>query len=130
MYANTAYGEDAETTYNDFVLYSEGGALCALYGAKVVFNSGKIELNSASTSDRYIFYTEGAGSEFVINGGEFSFRIDGLVSGSEDDFDAVYGGTAVNATETGTYELTVTITSKNNNNNYTFKYVAARFTIS
>ena len=63
-------------------------------------------------------------------GGDFSFRIDGLISGSEKDFNAVYGGTALNATEKGTYDLTVTVTSKNNNNNYTFKYVSAKFTIS
>ena len=65
-----------------------------------------------------------------IVGGTFSFRIEGLVSGSEKDFNAVYGGTAKNATEKGTYELTVTVTSKNKNNNYTFKYVSASFTIS
>ena len=65
-----------------------------------------------------------------IVGGTFSFRMDGLVSGSEKDFNAVYGGTAKNATEKGTYELTVTVTSKNKNNNYTFKYVSASFTIS
>jgi hypothetical protein len=63
-------------------------------------------------------------------GGEFSFSIDGIVSGSESDFDCVFSGSAVDATEKGTYELKVEITPKDQKNNYRFNYVDAIFTIS
>ena len=72
-YANTTEGEDAVTTYNNFVLTSGGGAIGAVDGGKVVFNSGKMVVNSTSTSARYMFYLEGEGSELEINGGEFAF---------------------------------------------------------
>ena len=42
-------------------------------GAKVEFNSGSVYVDSASTSGRYLFYAEGAGSEITINDGEFGF---------------------------------------------------------
>ena len=63
-------------------------------------------------------------------GGEFSFSIDGIVSGSESDFTSVFSGSAVGATEKGTYELKVEITPKDQKNNYRFNYVDAVFTIS
>ena len=72
-YSNIARGEDAVTVYNNADIVSGGGGIAAAGGAKVVFNSGSVAVNSASTSGRYVFYTENAGSKIVINGGEFSF---------------------------------------------------------
>lgn len=72
-YSNIARGEDAVTVYNDVTIVSGGGGIAAAGGAKVEFNSGSIEVNSKSTSGRYLFYTTDAGSEIVINGGDFSF---------------------------------------------------------
>ncbi len=40
--------------------------------SKLIFNSGKINVTSTSTSGRYCFYAVD-GAEVVINGGEFSF---------------------------------------------------------
>ncbi len=64
---------NAVTEYNNVEIVSAGGGIGAADGAKVIFNSGKVEINSTSTSGRYNFYTEGAGSEITINGGDFSF---------------------------------------------------------
>ncbi|MBE5732864.1 MAG: hypothetical protein E7353_07535 [Clostridiales bacterium] len=64
---------NAVTEYNNVEIVSAGGGVGAADGAKVIFNSGKVEINSTSTSGRYNFYTEGAGSEITINGGDFSF---------------------------------------------------------
>jgi len=61
------------TVYDNVDIVSAGGAVGAVDGGKVVFNSGKVVVDSASTSGRYLFYTEGAGAEITINGGEFSF---------------------------------------------------------
>ncbi len=72
-YSNIARGEEAVTVYNNATIVSGGGGVAAADGAKVVFNSGSVAVNTTSTSGRYVFYAEGAGSEIVINGGEFSF---------------------------------------------------------
>lgn len=61
------------TTYENVDLTSGGGGVGAVNGASVVFESGSIAVNSASTSGRYLFYAEGAGSEITINDGDFSF---------------------------------------------------------
>ena len=61
------------TTLDDVDLTSGGGGVAAVNGAKVEFNSGSVNVDSTSTSGRYLFYAEGAGSEITINGGDFSF---------------------------------------------------------
>ena len=59
--------------YNNVNIASAGGGVAAVDGAKVVFNSGSVDVSTTSTSGRYLFYAEGAGSEIVINDGTFSF---------------------------------------------------------
>jgi len=71
-YSNIAIGKDAVTTYNDVNIASAGGGVGAVDGAKVIFNGGQLSVNTSSTSGRYLFYTEGEGSEIVINGGDFA----------------------------------------------------------
>ena len=61
------------TEYNDVNINSAGGGVAAADGAKVIFNSGSVDVSTTNTSGRYNFYAEGAGSEIVINGGTFSF---------------------------------------------------------
>lgn len=39
----------------------------------MTFNSGSIYIDSPSTSARYVFYLDGAGSTVIINGGDFSW---------------------------------------------------------
>ena len=39
-----------------------------------MFNSGSVYVDSSSTSGRYVIYTDGAGSEIVINDGTFSWN--------------------------------------------------------
>lgn len=70
-YSNVTVGAGAVTEYNDVEIYSAGGGIGAADGAEVIFNSGKLEVNTTSTSGRYLFYTEGAGSVITINGGDF-----------------------------------------------------------
>ena len=72
-YSNITRGEDATTTYNDVEVVSNGGGIGAVSGAEVVFNSGSVYVDTASTSGRYIFYAEGEGTTITINGGEFSW---------------------------------------------------------
>lgn len=71
-YSNITKGEDAVTVYNDVDIVSAGGGVGVVDGAKVVFNSGSVEVNTTSTSGRYLFYAEGEGTEIVINGGDFA----------------------------------------------------------
>ncbi len=61
------------TEYNNVNVTSAGGGIGARDGAQVTFNSGSVYVDSASTSGRYIFYTEGAGTVITINGGTFSW---------------------------------------------------------
>lgn len=63
----------SETTYNNVEITSGGGGIGATNGAKVVFNSGSVAVNSTSTSGRYNIYAVGNDTEVIINGGEFSF---------------------------------------------------------
>lgn len=63
----------ATTTYNDVNVVSAGGGIGATGGSEVIFNSGSVYIDSASTSGRYVFYTEGEGTVITINGGEFSW---------------------------------------------------------
>ena len=55
---------------------TSGGGVAAANGGSVVFNSGSVHVDSASTSGRYIFYTEGEGSKLTINEGNFSWSTD------------------------------------------------------
>ena len=61
------------TVINNVAVYSKGGGVAAAEGAKVTFNGNSVYVDTASTSGRYLFYAEGAGSEIIINGGEFSW---------------------------------------------------------
>mgnify|MGYP003294850468 CR=1 FL=1 len=71
-YSNISYA-NSYTTYNNVNIDSAGGGIGAVDGANVVFNSGSMAVNSASTSGRYLFYAVGNGTVITINSGEFSF---------------------------------------------------------
>lgn len=58
---------------NNLEINSLGGGIAAADGGKVVFNGNSVYVDTASTSGRYLFYAEGAGSEITINSGEFSW---------------------------------------------------------
>ncbi len=73
-YSNVTNGKEAVTVYNDVTVSSGGGGIGVTDGASVVFNSGSVEVDSTSTSGRYLFYLEGEGSNLVINGGNFDFN--------------------------------------------------------
>ena len=72
-----AYGCVSEkgsyTVYDNVTITSAGGGIGVADGAKSVFNSGSVAVNSTSTSGRYVFYVVGEGSELTINDGDFSF---------------------------------------------------------
>ena len=53
---------------------SQGGGIGITNGASLVFNSGNLDVNTTSTSGRYLFYLEGEGSTATINGGNFDFN--------------------------------------------------------
>lgn len=53
---------------------SQGGGIGIINGATVNFNSGELDINTTSTSGRYLFYLEGEGSTLTINGGKFDFN--------------------------------------------------------
>ena len=72
-YGIVAEGEGVDLVINDADIDSKGGGVGAVDGANVVFNGDKLAVNSGSTSGRYLFYLEGAGSTITINEGEFSF---------------------------------------------------------
>ena len=72
-YGIVADGEGIDLVINDADIDSKGGGVGAANGANVVFNGDKLAVNSGSTSGRYLFYLEGAGSTITINEGEFSF---------------------------------------------------------
>lgn len=64
--------EGSYTEYNNVNIVSAGGGI-AVSGGKAVFNSGSVDVNSTSTSGRYVFYVVGEGAELVINDGTFAF---------------------------------------------------------
>ena len=72
-YGIVADGEGVDLVINDADIDSKGGGVGAVNGANVVFNGDKLAVNTASTSGRYLFYLEGAGSTITITEGEFSF---------------------------------------------------------
>lgn len=63
----------SKTTLDNVTINSKGGGIGAADGAQVVFNSGSVDVSSASTSGRYNVYAVGEGTVVTINGGEFSF---------------------------------------------------------
>ena len=71
--ANYGYITRGELTLNDVDINSKGGAIAAANGGKVTINGGSAYVDTASTSGRYLIYTEGAGSEVVVNGGTYSW---------------------------------------------------------
>ena len=71
--ANYGYITRGELTLNDVDINSKGGAIAAADGGKVTINGGSAYVDTASTSGRYLIYTEGAGSEVVVNGGTYSW---------------------------------------------------------
>lgn len=64
----------SETVYNEVDIHSKGGGIGVTGGGKVIFNSGSLEIDTKSTSGRYLFYAVGTGSQIVINGGNFDFN--------------------------------------------------------
>ncbi len=64
-------GSSAELT--EVNVASKGGGVGVTNGAKAVFNSGSVYVDSAATAGRYLFYVVGDGSELTINGGKFSW---------------------------------------------------------
>lgn len=55
-------------------IYSKGGGIGVIDGAEVIYNGGNLEINTTSTSGRYLFYLEGEGSTLTINEGNFDFN--------------------------------------------------------
>ena len=73
QYGFVAEGENTSLVINDANIDSKGGGIGANSGAQVTFKNGKLAVNSASTSGRYLFYVVGEGTVVTIDGGEFSF---------------------------------------------------------
>ena len=71
-YSLVTEGTGAETVYNNVTIDSAGGGVGAVGGGTVEFNGGKLSVNTTSTSGRYLFYAEGAGSKIIINDGDFA----------------------------------------------------------
>ena len=72
-YAINAYA-GSTTVLNDVTVNSANGAIGVVDGANLTFNSGSVEVDSKSTSGRYLFYVVGAGSTLTINDGNFDFN--------------------------------------------------------
>ena len=53
---------------------SQGGGIGVVKGSNLIFNGGNLDINTTSTSGRYLFYLEGEGSTVTINGGNFDFN--------------------------------------------------------
>ncbi|MBQ3609974.1 MAG: hypothetical protein IJA03_08050 [Bacteroidaceae bacterium] len=53
---------------------SQGGGVGIKNGASLVFNGGNLDVNTTSTSGRYLFYLVDEGSTATINGGNFDFN--------------------------------------------------------
>lgn len=53
---------------------SQGGGVGITNGASLVFNGGNLDVNTTSTSGRYLFYLVDEGSTATINGGNFDFN--------------------------------------------------------
>lgn len=70
-YANILNG--GTTVYNNVDITANGGGLGVVDGAQATFNEGSVNVVATTTNPRYNFYVVGAGSELVINDGEFDF---------------------------------------------------------
>lgn len=74
----TNYGiivNSGTTTINgDGNIKSNGGGIGITNGANIIFNGGNLDINTTSTSGRYLFYLVGEGSTATINGGNFDFN--------------------------------------------------------
>ena len=64
--------EGSDVTINDANIYSYGGGIGISSGSNVVFNGGKVYIDSSATSGRYVFYLSG-NSTLTINDGNFSW---------------------------------------------------------
>lgn len=73
-YALITKNDGAVTVYKDVDVTTYGGGIAVADGAEAIFESGKVYVTTKSTSGRYVFYLEGAGSELTINGGEFGWN--------------------------------------------------------
>lgn len=65
---------DSETVLNDVTIMSANGGIAVSDGAQLTMNSGYVDVNSKSTSGRYLIYVDGEGSTATINGGTFYFN--------------------------------------------------------
>ena len=66
----------SELEINDLEVNAHnGGGIASVNGGKVTFNGTGLQLNATTTNPRYNFYAEGAGSEIIINGGEFDIAV-------------------------------------------------------
>jgi hypothetical protein len=65
---------DSETVLNDVTIMSANGGIAVSDGAQLTMNSGYVDVNSKSTSGRYLIYVAGEGSTATINGGTFYFN--------------------------------------------------------
>ena len=72
-YGFVATGAGSSLIVENASIYSKGGGVGVTNGANVVFNGGDLNINSKSTSGRYLFYLAGDGSTVTINGGNFDF---------------------------------------------------------
>ena len=72
-YAINAY-EGSNTVLNDVQVKSANGAIGVTGGSELTLNDGYVEVDSKSTSGRYLFYIVDEGSVATINGGEFFFN--------------------------------------------------------
>jgi len=72
-YAINAYA-GSTTVLNNVEVKSVNGAIGVIDGANLIFNSGSVDVDSKSTSGRYLFYVDGEGSTLTINGGNFDFN--------------------------------------------------------
>ncbi len=64
----------ADVVFENIDIVSNGGAIVVRDGASAEFNGNSLRIESASTSQRYLFYAYGAGTTIEINDGTFSFE--------------------------------------------------------
>lgn len=65
--------ENAKATFENVDINAVGGGIAVTNGAKATFNGGSIKIVGNTTNPRYNFYVVNAGSELIINDGEFEF---------------------------------------------------------
>ncbi len=72
-YALNAYA-GSNTVLNNVIVDSNNGGVSVSDGGQLTFNSGSVEVDSKSTSGRYLFYVVGEDTVATINGGNFDFN--------------------------------------------------------